>query len=95
MSENQHKYEEEVSVREANQGFSKLIARVEQGSRFVVTKNNKPVAHISPADETDVDKAVKRNAAIDRLERLMSAGRRSKDGWTYVGAREDLHGRDI
>ncbi len=44
----------EMTVREANQNFSKVIAAAEQGETIVITKNGKPVAKIAPqtADRT-------------------------------------------
>ncbi|MGH6950427.1 MAG: type II toxin-antitoxin system Phd/YefM family antitoxin, partial [Vitreimonas sp.] len=44
----------EMSVREANQNFSQVIAEAERGETIVITKNGKPVAKISPqpADRT-------------------------------------------
>jgi len=38
----------EMTVREANQNFSKLIAAAERGETIVITKNGKPVARIAP-----------------------------------------------
>ena len=38
----------EMSVREANQNFSQVIAAAERGETIVVTKNGRPVAKISP-----------------------------------------------
>ena len=38
----------EMTVREANQNFSRLIAAAEQGETIVVTKNGVPVARIAP-----------------------------------------------
>ncbi len=84
----------QISVREANQGFSKLISRVEQGARFVVTKNSKAVARITPIEDAEAVKAARRKAARGRLEALMASGRKSDDGWTFKGARETLHDRD-
>ena len=45
----------EISVREANQNFSKLIAAAERGETTVITKNGRPVAKVSPqpADRTN------------------------------------------
>ncbi len=37
----------EISVREANQNFSQVIAAAERGETIVVTKNGKPVAKIT------------------------------------------------
>jgi prevent-host-death family protein len=38
----------EVTVREANQNFSQVIAAAERGETIVVTKNGNPVAKITP-----------------------------------------------
>ena len=38
----------EISVRDANQNFSQVIAAAERGETIVVTKNGRPVAKISP-----------------------------------------------
>lgn len=38
----------EMTIREANQNFSKVIAAAEQGETIIITKNGKPVAKISP-----------------------------------------------
>jgi prevent-host-death family protein len=38
----------EMSVREANQNFSQLIAAAERGETIIITKNGTPVARISP-----------------------------------------------
>jgi prevent-host-death family protein len=38
----------EMSVREANQNFSQLIAAAERGETIVITKNGAPVARILP-----------------------------------------------
>jgi prevent-host-death family protein len=45
----------EMTVREANQNFSKLIAAAERGETIVITKNGTPVARVSPqtGDRTD------------------------------------------
>jgi len=41
----------EISVREANQNFSQVIAAVERGETIVVTKNGRPVAKITPQSQ--------------------------------------------
>lgn len=38
----------EMSVREANQNFSQVIAAAERGETIVITKNGAPVARILP-----------------------------------------------
>lgn len=38
----------EMSVRDANQNFSQVIAAAERGETIVITKNGAPVARVSP-----------------------------------------------
>ncbi len=38
----------EMTVRQANQNFSQVIAAAEKGETIVITKNGTPVAKISP-----------------------------------------------
>ena len=38
----------EMSVREANQNFSQVVAAAERGETIIITKNGTPVARISP-----------------------------------------------
>lgn len=87
--------EEEITVRDANQGFSRLIARVERGVRFIVTKKGKPVARIAPADAQDGAREQRRQVAVERLRALMQSSVKSAEGWTYAGDRDALHGRDV
>ncbi len=82
-----------VSVRDASQGFSKLISRVEAGARFIVTKNNRPLARIVPADGENRTAGARRRAAMARLDGLMSGKRRSRNGWTFGGSRDAFHDR--
>jgi prevent-host-death family protein len=44
----------EMTVREANQNFSQVIAAAERGETIIITKNGTPVARITPqtADRT-------------------------------------------
>lgn len=95
MADQQRSGEEEITVRDANQGFSRLIAQVERGVRFIVTKKGKPVARIAPADAQDGAREQRRQAAVARLRALMQNGVKSDEGWTYAGDRDALHGRDI
>jgi len=41
----------QISIREANQNFSQVIAAAERGETIVVTKNGKPVAKIMPQSQ--------------------------------------------
>jgi prevent-host-death family protein len=38
-----------ISLRDANQGFSRCIREVEAGEEFVITRNGQPVARLVPA----------------------------------------------
>jgi prevent-host-death family protein len=41
----------EITIREANQNFSQVIAAAERGETIIVTKNGRPVAKITPQSE--------------------------------------------
>ena len=45
----------EMSVREANQNFSQVIAAAERGETIVITKNGTPVAKITPQSRNRTD----------------------------------------
>ena len=62
----------EMSVREANQNFSQLIAAAEQGETVIITKNGKPVAKVSPqpADKRDDPEW---QAALERFKANLEA----------------------
>ncbi|HEV2300659.1 MAG TPA: type II toxin-antitoxin system prevent-host-death family antitoxin [Stellaceae bacterium] len=38
-----------VTLREANQSFSRCVREVEAGEEFIITRNGKPVARLVPA----------------------------------------------
>jgi prevent-host-death family protein len=61
-----------VSAREANQGFSKLLARVAKGEEVVITRHGKPVARLVPVQ--DAAAAKRREAAIKRMIKMMERG---------------------
>jgi prevent-host-death family protein len=64
-----------MSVREANQNFSKLIGLVEQGETVVISKRGRTVATVSPAAH-DKTKDPKWQAAHARIvEHLKSRPR--------------------
>lgn len=64
----------EMSVREANQNFSQVIAAAERGETVIITKNGKPVAKVSPqpADRRDDPEW---QAAYKELEAMLAAKR--------------------
>lgn len=82
-----------VSVDDAARDFLELIARVERGQTFVVTKNDCPVARIMPVENERLGEESRRAAAVMRLHALMKRGKASSDGWTFTGDRDALHDR--
>jgi prevent-host-death family protein len=56
----------EMSVREANQNFSRLIAEVERGETVIITKNGRAVAQVRPQPADRMDDPEWR-AAYERL----------------------------
>jgi prevent-host-death family protein len=59
---------EQISLRQANQSFSRYIAAVERGHEFIVTRRGKPVALLSPAPLRAGGRlTAKRKAALERL----------------------------
>jgi prevent-host-death family protein len=61
-----------ITAREANHGFSDLLARVERGEEVLITKRGSPVAVISPYRPPLM--TPERRAAIDHALKLMTKG---------------------
>ena len=61
-----------VTVREANQGFSELLAQMEHGEEVLITKRGRPVAVLSPYQAPNVTS--EREAALARAVALMETG---------------------
>lgn len=61
-----------VSMREANQNFSSLVAEVEAGERFVLERRGVPIAEIIPFRKLARDK--KTDRAWDEMMRLLEKG---------------------
>jgi prevent-host-death family protein len=59
-----------VGAYEAKTKFSELIARAEKGESFVVTKNGRPVARITPVPTFDREKA---RQAAEKIRALLAA----------------------
>ena len=78
-----------LTLREANQSFSRCIRAVEAGEEFVITRNGKPVARLTPAGSRRV-MTPEQQAAYERLKAAMAKG------WD-IGAgpldRDSLHER--
>jgi prevent-host-death family protein len=57
-----------ISLRQANQNFSRYIEAVERGQEFIVTRRGKPVAVISPAPRRGIRRlSLAQKAALKRL----------------------------
>lgn len=76
----------EMSVREANQNFSRLIAEVERGETVIITKNGRTVAKVAPqpADRRDDPEW---RAAHERLMAFLRG--RPDDGYRVGTITED------
>lgn len=61
-----------VSIREANQNFSRLVKEVEAGETVVITRQGKPVATLEPRPANRLDDP-KVRAAYERLQRHFAA----------------------
>lgn len=44
-----------VSIRDANQNFSRLVKEVEAGETVVITRQGKPVAELGPCNASKLD----------------------------------------
>ncbi|HEY7578370.1 MAG TPA: type II toxin-antitoxin system prevent-host-death family antitoxin [Acetobacteraceae bacterium] len=62
-----------LSLREANQSFARCIRAVEAGEDFVITRNGKPVARLSPVARQRV-LTPEQEAAWERLKAAMERG---------------------
>ena len=60
----------EMSVRAANQNFSRMIGEVEKGETIIITKNGRPVAKVSPQSADRRDDPEWRAAYAELLEDL-------------------------
>jgi prevent-host-death family protein len=58
-----------VNARDANQGFSELLRRVERGEEVIITKHGTPVAVLAPYRAPSLTAA--RKAAIEHATRVM------------------------
>jgi prevent-host-death family protein len=80
-----------ITAREANQGFSDLLAQVERGEEVLITKRGKPVAVISPYRAPAM--TPERQAAIDRAIKLMEKGLPWPEGVGPPFTRDEMHER--
>ncbi len=61
-----------MTVREANQNFSQVIAAAERGETIVITKNGTPVAKITP-QSAERSQDPEWRAAYDALEQSLKS----------------------
>ena len=62
-----------VTLREANQTFSRCIREVEAGEEFVITRNGAPVARLLPMGKRRVLTPLQQ-AAFERMQAAMEKG---------------------
>ena len=82
----------EIGAREANQQFSKLLARVEGGEEVVITMRGKPVAKMVPATAAD-RAAAEREQQLEELLREMRE-KALQGGKVADWTRDELYERD-
>lgn len=79
--------EKAISAAEANRKFSQLLQGVRQGRSYVVTSHGKPVAKISPVDESEKTRVNARETLLARLRRQPVV---TADRWTREELYEDV-----
>ncbi|HEV2954964.1 MAG TPA: type II toxin-antitoxin system prevent-host-death family antitoxin [Xanthobacteraceae bacterium] len=79
-----------MTAREANHGFSDLLARVERGEEVLITKHGTPVAVVSPYRPPAM--TPERKAAIDHALKLMAKGLPWGDKFRRF-TRDEMHER--
>ena len=62
-----------ITLREANQAFSRCIREVEAGEEFTITRDGEPVARLVPVRRERV-LTPEQQAALARLEETMKKG---------------------
>ena len=72
-----------VSLRDANQNFSRYVRAVAQGEEFLITRRGEPVARLVPARPRGRALTPEQEAAFERIKR------RANRKWTLGGKRFD------
>ena len=80
-----------VSLKQANQQFSRLIREVESGEGFVITRRGRPVARILPNDEVRT-RDPQWVAAYEQMKARLRKG--APLGGLRIEDRDALHDRD-
>jgi len=78
-----------VTVRDANRGFSALLAQVERGEPVLITRRGNPVAILLPYG---APMTAPRQAAIDHARELMKKGLAWGEEELHV-TRDEMHER--
>jgi prevent-host-death family protein len=76
-----------VTALEAKTRFGKLLDRVSRGEEIVVTRHDKPVARIIPAEAASLPEVRAAVAGLRALRHRIAARRRGKRGLTSVQVR--------
>ena len=80
-----------LSLKEANQQFSRLIREVENGEGFVITRRGRPIARILPNDDVRAGDP-RWVAAYERMKARLREG--VSLGGLRIEDRDALHDRD-
>ena len=79
-----------ITLRDANQGFARIVREVEAGGDYLITRNGAPVARLLPVALGDRALSPAQTAALARTRARMDAG------WKLAAGRLDrdaLHER--
>ena len=71
--------ERAISAAEANRKFSQVLREVREGHSYVVTSHGKPVARISPAQESRSEDAKERLLRYLESQPIHNIGRWTRD----------------
>jgi prevent-host-death family protein len=63
----------EITLREANQGFARLVREAEGGAAFTITRRGVPVARLTPVDG-QVRRTPAQEAALARIRARLRRG---------------------
>lgn len=63
-----------ITLRDANQAFSRCVREVEAGEDFVITRKGKPVARLVPVEGGRRTLTAEQKAALERTARRMAKG---------------------
>lgn len=77
----------QITATEANQRFSEMLRRVQQGESFVVTSRGHPVARLEAANDSHVDDPEERRKSMEELIAFM----RRQPVRVFDWKREDLY----